>query len=201
MREGVLWTNLSRSEISRQLAEMGSPANRHTVRKLLKKHGLGQRKARKKKSLGNHPDRDAQFQNIAKLKAAYQNAGDPVISMDTKKKELIGNFAREGHTYTQAQVDTLDHDFPSAGEGKVIPHGLYDLARNEGYVHLNTATTPVNFAVTVLHIGGNSMAARIILMPAVCCCFVMVAVATPVIGMSSRKRYKSWPTGWDWTYV
>jgi hypothetical protein len=139
MREGVLWTNLSRREISRRLAGMGSPASRHTVRKLLKKHGLGQRKARKKKSPGNHPDRDAQFQNIAKLKAAYQDAGDPVISMDTKKKELVGNFAREGQTYTPVPVDTLDHDFPSAGVGKVIPHGLYDLARNEGFLHLNTS--------------------------------------------------------------
>lgn len=137
MREGVLWTNLSRREISRRLSEMGTPASRHTVRKLMKKNGLGQRKVRKKKSLGAHPDRDAQFQNIAKLKAAYLAAGDPVISIDTKKKELIGNFAREGHTHTQAPVEVLDHDFPSAGEGKLIPHGIYDLARNEGYIHLN----------------------------------------------------------------
>lgn len=70
MREGVLWTNLSRCEISRRLAEMGSPASRHTVRKLLKKHGLGQRKARKKKSLGNHPDRNAQFENSANSKTS-----------------------------------------------------------------------------------------------------------------------------------
>lgn len=139
MREGVLWTNLSRCEISRRLAEMGSPASRPTVRKLLKKHGLGQRKARKKKTLGAHPDRDAQFNNIAKLKAEYLAIGDPVISIDTKKKELIGDFAREGSTYTQVSVDTLDHDFPSAGEGKLIPHGLYDLARNAGYLHLNTS--------------------------------------------------------------
>ena len=75
MREGVLWTNLSRCEISRRLADMGTPASRHTVRKLLKKHGLGQRKARKKKSLGAHPDRNAQFQNIAKLKVAYLSPG------------------------------------------------------------------------------------------------------------------------------
>jgi transposase-like protein len=68
MREGLLWTNLSRREISRRLAEMGSPASRHTVRKLLKKHGLGQRKARKKKSLGAHPDRNTQFQKIAQYK-------------------------------------------------------------------------------------------------------------------------------------
>jgi hypothetical protein len=98
---------------------------------------MGQRKARKKKSLGNHPDRDLQFENIAKLKASYMEAGDPVISFDTKKKELIGNFSRDGETLTQMGVETLDHDFPSAGEGKVIPHGIYDLARNEGYMHLN----------------------------------------------------------------
>lgn len=139
MREGVLWTNLSRCEISRRLADMGTPASRHTVRKLLKKHGLGQRKARKKKSLGAHPDRNAQFQNIAKLKVAYLAEGWPIISIDSKKKELIGNFSREGHTHTQIPVETLDHDFPNAGEGKLIPHGIYDLARNEGYIHLNTS--------------------------------------------------------------
>ena len=139
MREGVLWTNLSRGEISRRLRAMGTPASRHTVRKLMKMHGLGQRKVRKKKSLGAHPDRDAQFQNIAKLKAEYLAAGDPVVSIDTKKKELIGNFAREGHTHTQEPVDVLDHDFPSAGEGKLIPHGIYDVARNEGHIHLNTS--------------------------------------------------------------
>ncbi|MFI3138312.1 MAG: hypothetical protein QX197_16185 [Methylococcaceae bacterium] len=68
-----------------------------------------------------------------------------MISIDTKKKELIGNFSCEGRTHTQVQVETLDHDFPSAGEGKLIPHGIYnlkvtsDLARNEGYLHLNTS--------------------------------------------------------------
>ena len=139
MREGVLWTNLSRREISRRLAESGTSASRHTVRKLMKRHGLGQRKVRKKKTLGAHPDRDAQFHNIAKIKAGYLAAGDPVISIDTKKKELIGHFAREGYTHTQAPVDVLDHDFPSAGAGQLMPHGIDDLARNEGYVHRNTS--------------------------------------------------------------
>jgi hypothetical protein len=145
MRQGVLWTNLSRREISRRLGQMGTPASRHVVRKLLKKHGLGQRKACKKKSMGEHPDRNAQFENIARLKAGYLGRCEPVISIDTKKKELIGNFSREGYTHTQAQVQTLDHDFPSAGQGKLIPHGLYDLARNEGYMHLNTSTETSEF--------------------------------------------------------
>ena len=139
MREGVLWTHLSRRASRRRLAERGTPASRHTVRKLMKKHGLGQRKVRKKKTLGAHPDCDAQFQNIAKIKAEDLAAGDPVISLDTQKKELIGHVARDGHTYTQAPVDVLDHEFPSAGAGQLIPHGMYDLARNEGYLHLNTS--------------------------------------------------------------
>ncbi len=145
MREGVLWTNLSRCEISRRLREMGTPAGRHVVRKLLKKCGLGQRTARKKKSMGAHPDRNAQFEKIARLKKEYLSKGEPVISIDTKKKELIGNFARDGHTHTQAPVDASDHDFPSAAEGKLIPHGLYDLARNEGYIHLNTSCDTSEF--------------------------------------------------------
>lgn len=145
MREGVLWTNLSRREISRRLREMGTPASRHVVRKLLKRSGMGQRTARKKKSMGAHPDRNAQFEKIAKLKTQYLANSEPVISIDTKKKELIGNFSRDGHTLTQAPVDTLDHDFPSASDGKLIPHGLYDLARNEGYMHLNTSSDTSEF--------------------------------------------------------
>jgi len=109
------------------------------VRKLLKKYNLGKRKASKKKSLGSHRDRNAQFENIAKLKAEYIANGDPVISIDTKKKELIGNFSRDGYTHTQSTVETLDHDFASAGEGKLIPHGIYDVARNEGHLNLNTS--------------------------------------------------------------
>jgi hypothetical protein len=103
------------------------------VRKLLRKHGLGLRKARKKKTLGAHPDRDAQFQNITKLKVAYMAKGDPVISIDTKKKELLGNFSREGHTHTQAPVETLDHDFPFGHHHQTF-HGesqkLYRLKSN-----------------------------------------------------------------------
>lgn len=87
--------------------------------------------------MGAHPNRNAQFENIARIKADYLAAGDSVISIDTKKKELIGDFAREGHTFTQTPVETPDHDFPSAGQGKLIPHGIYDLMRNEGYMHLN----------------------------------------------------------------
>ena len=66
-------------------------------------------------------------------------AGLPVISMDTKKKELLGNFYREGKIDTQETIETNDHDFGSAGVGTVIPHSLYDVGKNKGFVHLNTS--------------------------------------------------------------
>ena len=139
MRVGVLWTNLSLRELARRLAELGTPASRRTIRRLLRQLKLGRRTARKKKTMGHHPDRNAQFENIARLRQEYQAAGDPVISVDTKKKELLGNFHRVGQTYTQQTVETFDHDFGSAGHGKLIPHGIYDLAREHATIHLNTS--------------------------------------------------------------
>lgn len=87
MREGVLWTNLSLRELSRRLMELGTPASRRTIRRLLRSLKIGRRTARKKKTMGHHPDRNAQFENIARLRKEHQNAGQPIISIDTKKKE------------------------------------------------------------------------------------------------------------------
>ena len=139
MRAGVLWTNLSLRELSRRLIAMDTPASRRTIRRLLRQLKLGRRTARKKKTMGQHPDRNAQFENIARLRQEYLDAGDPVISIDTKKKELLGNFHRAGSTFTEQTVETLDHDFSSAGAGKLIPHGVYDLAHEHAHIHLNTS--------------------------------------------------------------
>lgn len=139
MRDGVLWTNLSLRELSRRLAALGTPASRRTIRRLLRHLKVGRRTARKKKSMGHHPDRDAQFHNISRLRQEYQAAGDPVISIDTKKKELLGNFHRPGTTYTERTVEAFDHDFPSVSGGKLIPHGVYDLGREQASIHLNTS--------------------------------------------------------------
>jgi len=139
MREGTLWTNLSLREMQRKLTEMGTPASRRVIRRMLRQLKLGRRTARKKKTMGHHPDRDAQFENIARLRREHEAAGDPVISIDTKKKELLGNLHRPGQTYTQQTVETLDHDFCSAAEGKLIPHGIYDLFRNHAHINLNTS--------------------------------------------------------------
>ena len=129
MREGVLWTNLSLRELSRRLIAMGTPASRRVIRRLLKQMKVGRRTARKKKTMGHHPDRNAQFENIAKLREECRAAGDPAISIDTKKKELLGNFHRPGAAYTSEAAEVFDHDFPSFAEGKLIPHGVFVIER------------------------------------------------------------------------
>ena len=140
MRADVKWTNLSRRQIAKKLGELGTPVCRDVVSQLLRKHGYRRRKAQKKKTMGpRHPARNAQFENIARLKKEYLEAGWPVISIDTKKKELLGEFYRDGQIDTQGTIETNDHDFASAGMGTVIPHGIYDVGRNEGYIHLNTS--------------------------------------------------------------
>jgi len=139
MRESVKWTNLSRREISRQLKKRGTPANKNVVSQLLQEHGYCRRKLQKTQTMGEHVDRNAQFEKIAQLKQDYFAAGNPVISIDTKKKELLGSFYREGVTDAVESTKVYDHDFPSHADGKVIPHGIYDLGRNEATLHLNTS--------------------------------------------------------------
>jgi hypothetical protein len=118
---------------------LGPPASRRTIRRRLRKLKLGRRTARKKKTMGHHPDRNAQFENIAHLRREYEAAGDAVISIDTKKQELLGNFHRTGTTFTAETVETFDHDFGSAGQGKLIPHGVYDLVNHHAHIHLNAS--------------------------------------------------------------
>jgi hypothetical protein len=137
MRVEVKWTNLSRRQISRRLQELGTPACKQVVARLLHQHGFRRRKAQKKVTMGSHPDRNAQFENLARLKQEYLDAGLPVISVDTKKKELLGNFYRDGVIQTQEPIRVNDHDFVSKGQGTLIPHGIYDVAKNLGYLHLN----------------------------------------------------------------
>jgi hypothetical protein len=140
MRPEVKWTNLSRRQIAKRITALGTPVSRHVVCQLLRKHRYRRRKALKKKTMGpRHKDRNAQFENIARLRKKYLKAGLPVISIDTKKKEMMGDFYRDGVIDTQGTIEVNDHDFGSAGVGVVIPHGIYDVGRNHGFVHLNTS--------------------------------------------------------------
>jgi hypothetical protein len=147
MRQEVKWTDLTRREISGLLREKGTPAGKRVVGQLLQKHGYVKRQAQKTRMMGpRHPDRNAQFANIARLQQEYLQAGAPVISMDTKKKELLGNFYRAGKLYTREVIGVFDHDFPSAASGVVFPHGLYDVGKNRGHINLGTSHETSEFA-------------------------------------------------------
>ena len=148
MDEKAVWTNLREWEIVEALQkDYGVKVSRNVVRQLLKKNGYRLRKAQKRKPMKkNVPDRNVQFDNILKLKSEYERAGNPVISMDTKKKENLGNFYREGRLYTLEELQVFDHDFPSFAEGVIIPHSLYDLNLNVGYVQIGTSHDTSEFA-------------------------------------------------------
>jgi transposase len=147
MDEKVRWTDLTLGEIVIALCEdHGIRVSKWVVRRLLKKHNYRRRKAQKKRTMKQVAHRNAQFENIARLIAEYQAAGNPVVSMDTKKKEYLGNFYRDGHLYTLAELQTYDHDFTSFAEGIIIPHSLYDIGLNVGYIQLGTSHDTSEFA-------------------------------------------------------
>lgn len=153
MREDVLWTNLTHREIVELLArEHSLRVSTTVVRQLLESHNYRRRKAQKKETMKQVPNRNEQFENITKLTAEYNAAGNPVISIDTKKKENIGNFYRDGHLYTQEELHTYDHDFSSFAKGVIIPHGIYDQKRNTGYINLGTSKDTGQFACDSLRI-------------------------------------------------
>lgn len=91
-------------------------------------------------------NRDEQFRNISRLTAEYEATGNPIISMDTKKKEQLGNFYRDGHLYTNGELKVYDHDFNSFSDGVIVPHGIYDVQRNEGYIQIGTSRDTSEFA-------------------------------------------------------
>lgn len=147
MREDVTWTDLTPREIAEQMHdEFDGTIKAPIVLRILGKLNFRRRKIAKVLQGKESPNRDEQFVRIAELKEEFFASGLPVISMDTKKKEFLGNLYRQGRVYTQEAIRAFDHDFPSWANGVIIPHGFYDLARNEGYLHLGLSRDTSEFA-------------------------------------------------------
>jgi hypothetical protein len=146
----VRWTYLTRSEIAAALADEGFAVSVTVVDRLLDETDMRLRKAQKVKTMRHDPDRDAQFNYIAALKEEYLSGGLPVLSMDTKKREILGDFVRPGRVLSSAPLRAWDHDYATHAEGVMIPHGLYDLALNEGYMHLGDDHDTSTFAADAL---------------------------------------------------
>jgi hypothetical protein len=143
------WTCKSAAKLAAALQTQGHAVSERTVNRLL--HDLGYSLQANRKTLAGraHPDRDAQFQYINRRAKAFQKQGQPVISVDTKKKELVGQFRNGGREwYPQGQPEEVQgHDFPDKVLGKVIPYGVYDEATNSGWVSVGIDHDTAAFAV------------------------------------------------------
>jgi hypothetical protein len=142
----VVWTDLTATDIAQKISQRGNPVSVHIVEQLLDEFDYHRRKAQKYLSLKECEVRDEQFGNIARLTREYLDSGEPMLSMDTKKRELIGNFFRPGVLLTTQTQLAFDHDFPKFAQGVVIPHGLYDERLKRGYLHLGTSHETSEFA-------------------------------------------------------
>jgi transposase len=147
MDDKIRWTDLTVGQIAQLLhTDHGMHVSKSVVRKLLHKHHYRRRKAQKRQTMKAVKHRNEQFDNIQRLKDDYEAAGNPIVSMDTKKKELLGTFYRDGHVYTLEELRAYDHDFKSFAKGVIIPHSLYDLRLNVGYIQVGTSHDTSEFA-------------------------------------------------------
>jgi DDE family transposase len=145
-QESLIWTDLTRTEIVDLMQECGSYVSVHIVDQLLDRYDYHERKALRMEPLSRHPDRNSQFETIAGLKHEYLDSADPILSIDLKSRELLGNFFRSGKLFTRATIRVFDHDFAEFAQGVVLPHGIYDLKQNRGYIHLGTSHDTSEFA-------------------------------------------------------
>ena len=143
------WTCKSTPRLAKELATQGHTVSRRTVCDLLAQLGYSLQSTRKTREGGNHPDREAQFQRIADQVAQYQATGEPVISVDTKKKGPIGDFKNAGREWRpQGMPEAVRvYDFIDPALGKVAPYGVYDLAANQGWVSVGIDHDTAEFAV------------------------------------------------------
>jgi hypothetical protein len=145
------WVRASLRSLSRRLGEAGHPASPPTVRRLLDDQGYRLHANTKQlESSAAHPDRDQQFGYILEQRQVFGAAGLPRISIDTKKKELIGQFKNAGRVWSQTAEAVNVHDFRPDALGRAVPYGIYDLAQNRGTVYVGQSADTPRFAVDMV---------------------------------------------------
>lgn len=147
------WTAKSTTRLAAELRRQGFSISADTVGRLLRGNGYSLQSTRKRLEGASHVDRNKQFEHIAKLTKSAQRAHNPVISVDTKKKELVGRFKNAGREWQpKGQPEAVNvHDFPTR-DGKAIPYGIYDVGRNEGFVSVGITADTAEFAVASIRL-------------------------------------------------
>jgi transposase len=160
------WTCKSTRELSRELKKRGYPVSHTTVARLLKDAGYSLQSNRKTVEGKQHPDRNAQFEHIHRRVKSQQRAGQPALSVDTKKKEIIGKYKNPGRTWRrQGQpIEVQTHDFPEKDEKgkaiKAVPYGVYDIGTNEAWVNVGITHDTAQFAVASIRMWWRRLGRR-----------------------------------------
>lgn len=147
---GLKWTRKTTEKIASELQSLDIHVSPKTVGRLLKQMDFSLRVNHKKLSSGSRSDQDErneQFVYISRLKEKFMRAGHPIISVDTKKKELVGSFKNPGTAWNRQPILVKDHDFRSESDGMAIPYGIYDVLGNEGSVFVGMSSDTADFAV------------------------------------------------------
>ena len=147
---GIRWTRKTLRALQRGLRRQGFKVGFVTIRRLLRQLHYAIRVNRQRLTKEQDPERDHQMRYVQRVRRRYIKAGKPVISVDTKKRELIGNFRQGGGTWRREALDVLEYDYPSHADGVAIPYGIYDLATNEGFVVIGTSHQTPAFAVAAI---------------------------------------------------
>jgi len=150
----ITWCSLSLRELERRLAGLGFGCGKDAVARMLRADGYSLQGMSRVLEGRQHPGRDDQFRRINAKVAEFGAAGDPVVSVDAKKKEQLGPFYRAGRSWRPAgdPVRVRDHDFPDPRAGKITPYGVYDIAANRGFVSVGTGCDTAAFAVSALRL-------------------------------------------------
>ena len=190
------WTCKSTRNLADELFRQGHPVGPRTVARLLKSAGYSLQSNRKTREGGRHPDRNAQFEHINAETVRFMRQGQPVISVDTKKKELVGDFKNGGREWLPKgePEEVRVYDFLDKKLGKAIPFGVYDVAKNEGWVSVGIDHDTARFATEAIwrwwrkmgrrHYGKHAKKRR------------MAADRMAAVAACGRRRCRGWRIGW-----
>ena len=190
------WTCKSTRTLAGELVYRKHPISHEKVAQYLRDLGYSLQGNRKTEEGEDHPDRDAQFRHINREVRKAMTQGWPVVSVDTKKKELIGNFANKGQQWRRKKTaeHVKGHDFPDPSVPRAYPYGIYDHARNTGFVNVGTVTTPPRSRWHPSAGGGATKGAGCTRRPTNCSLRPMAAGATGIGSVYGRWSCSDWPT-------
>jgi len=150
----ITWCSLSLRELGRQMARLGLRCGKDAIARMMREDGYSLQGMSRAIEGRQHPDRDAQFGHINAMITQFRAAGEPVVSVDAKKKEQLGPYHRAGRSWRRKgdPVKVRDHDFPDGEAGKITPYGVYDIAANRGFVSAGTSRDTAAFAVSAIRL-------------------------------------------------